>query len=79
MQRRLATHIFPFAVGLLALGIAVIELAPQATGQTGDGWTTLLDDKTMGDWNKVGESRRRGGRRQEDQSGPSLSRQQGPL
>ena len=59
MQRRLATHIFPFAMGLLASLISAIELAPQATGQTGDGWTTLLDDKTMGDWNKVGESNSR--------------------
>ena len=56
MQRRLATHIFPFAMGLLALGISTIQLAPPATGQSGDGWTMLLDDKTMGDWNKVGES-----------------------
>jgi hypothetical protein len=51
-----ARKMFPFAMGLLALAIAVIELAPQATGQTGDGWTTLLDAKTMGDWNKVGVS-----------------------
>ena len=41
MQRRLATHIFPFAMATLALLVSAIELAPQATGQTGDGWTTL--------------------------------------
>ena len=29
---------------------------PQASGQTGPGWVTLLDDKDMGDWNHVGET-----------------------
>ena len=28
----------------------------QAVGQSGDGWTILLDGKTMGDWDRVGES-----------------------
>ena len=40
----------------MVLAGAATQLVPQAAGQTGDGWTTLLDDKNMGDWNKVGES-----------------------
>jgi hypothetical protein len=31
-------------------------LIPQASGQTGEGWVTLLDEKDMGDWNLVGET-----------------------
>jgi hypothetical protein len=29
---------------------------PQASGQTGEGWVTLLDDKNMGDWDRIGET-----------------------
>ena len=39
-------------VALLAAGFAAIQLVPQAVGQTGPGWVTLTDGKTMGDWNK---------------------------
>jgi Domain of Unknown Function (DUF1080) len=55
-MHRARMHTFAFAVGLLVLAGAATQLVPQAAGQTGDGWTTLLDDKNMGDWNKVGES-----------------------
>jgi hypothetical protein len=41
-------------IGLFA--IVAIGLISPASSQTGPGWVTLLDDKTMGDWNKVGES-----------------------
>ena len=43
-------------VALLAAGFAAIQLAPQAVGQTGPGWVTLTDGKTMGDWNSTGEA-----------------------
>ena len=41
---------------LLTAGFAAIELAPQAVGQTGPGWVTLTDGKTMGDWMNTGEA-----------------------
>jgi hypothetical protein len=45
----------------LALAIATAMLGisyftTRTSAQTGDGWITLLDSKTMGDWNQVGES-----------------------
>ena len=43
------------AAGLLAAALAA-QFSPGASGQTGEGWITLLDSKNMGDWNKVGES-----------------------
>jgi hypothetical protein len=53
---RLSARAFALAAGLAAFGLAAIHLAPGASGQTGDGWVTLLDSKTMGDWNQVGEA-----------------------
>src|SRR5262245_19714686 len=53
---RCAKLIFPFVVGALLLATAGEDVDPQASAQAGEGWTTLLDDKNMGDWNKVGES-----------------------
>lgn len=44
------------SVALLTAGFAAIELAPQAVGQTGPGWVTLTDGKTMGDWTSTGEA-----------------------
>jgi hypothetical protein len=41
-----------FAAGLIAAAAAG-SLAP-AIGQSGPGWTTLVDAKTMGDWDRVG-------------------------
>src|SRR6476659_62372 len=43
-------------VALLAAGFAAIQLGPQAVGQTGPGWVTLTDGKTVGDWNSTGEA-----------------------
>ena len=61
-------------VGLLAFAFLAFPHVNTASGQAGDGWITLLDGKTMGDWDQVGESQlaargRRGGRRQADQQG----------
>jgi hypothetical protein len=46
---------------VLALGLAIASLAGgpftrSASGQTGEGWITLLDGTKMGDWNQVGET-----------------------
>lgn len=43
-----------FAVTVLILGAA--HFATPASAQSGEGWITLLDGKTMGDWNQVGET-----------------------
>jgi Domain of Unknown Function (DUF1080) len=47
---------YALVVGLVAVTFGAINLIPQAMSQTGPGWVTLLDDKTMGDWDKVGEA-----------------------
>ena len=41
-----------FVAGVAAF--AAIYSVPKTAGQTGPGWTVLLDDKTMGDWDRVG-------------------------
>ena len=51
MQRSLL-----FAIGLIIAITAASQFSRQASSQSGDGWVTLLDSKTMGDWNQVGES-----------------------
>ncbi len=46
-------------LGLAVAGLATLALgaaAPSAIAQTGPGWVTLLDGKTMGDWDRVGET-----------------------
>lgn len=45
-----------FAFGLIALAFAAIPAAPPSMGQSGPGWTMLIDGKSMGDWDRVGES-----------------------
>jgi hypothetical protein len=46
-----------FVLGLgLTVAVVVAGLAPPSAGQAGPGWTILVDDKTMGEWNKVGET-----------------------
>jgi Domain of Unknown Function (DUF1080) len=42
--------------GLLAIGIVVFGAATYTSGQSGEGWVTLLDGKNMGDWIRVGET-----------------------
>jgi hypothetical protein len=55
-MQRVSTRTFALAVGLAVTTFAAVQFSPGASGQTGDGWVTLLDSKTMGDWNQVGES-----------------------
>ncbi len=54
-------HHLPKSLVALAAGFAVagslsLPVPPPASAQSGPGWTTLVDDKTMGDWNQVGEA-----------------------
>jgi hypothetical protein len=55
-MQRLSNRVFAGVIGLAILTFAAVHLMPQASGQTGEGWVTLLDDKNMGDWNHVGET-----------------------
>ena len=43
-------------LGLTVGAVAVTGLARESAGQSGPGWTILLDDKTLGEWDKVGET-----------------------
>ena len=44
------------AFALMMAAVAGSPFVPTASGQTGEGWTTLLDGTKMGDWNQVGET-----------------------
>jgi hypothetical protein len=55
-MQRASTRAFALVTGLIAVAFAAIQLAPQAAAQSGPGWVTLFDGKTMGDWNKYGET-----------------------
>jgi len=48
--------IVALALGLITVAFGATLLVPHASGQTGEGWVTLLDGKNMGEWNKVGET-----------------------
>lgn len=47
---------FALAGFLAAAGFAAVQFSPPAAGQTGPGWVTLVDGKSMGDWNIIGEA-----------------------
>ena len=55
-MQRVSTRAFALAVGLMVAVLAVAQFSNRAASQTGDGWVTLVDSKSMGDWNQVGES-----------------------
>jgi hypothetical protein len=55
-MQRVSTRTFALAIGLVIMAFAAVQFSPGASGQTGEGWITLLDSKTMGEWNQVGES-----------------------
>jgi len=55
-MQSVSTRTFALATGLVIMALAAVQFSPGASGQTGEGWVTLLDSKTMGDWNQVGES-----------------------
>jgi hypothetical protein len=53
-MQRLTACAIALSTGLLSL--IAIQTVPPAVGQTGPGWTTLLDNTKMGEWDRVGES-----------------------
>jgi hypothetical protein len=42
--------------GIAVVTFAAVQFTPQASGQSGPGWVTLVDGKTMGDWDHVGDA-----------------------
>lgn len=55
-MRRASTGVLGLVTGLIVVVFAAVYLSPQASGQTGPGWITLLDGKNMGDWDRAGEA-----------------------
>jgi hypothetical protein len=55
-MRRLSARAFAYLAGMTVIAFAAIHFAPQALSQSGPGWVTLVDGKTMGDWDRVGET-----------------------
>jgi len=55
-MQRASTRSFARAIGLLVVAVAAIQFAAPASAQTGPGWITLVDGKTMGDWDHVGKT-----------------------
>jgi hypothetical protein len=55
MMRRVSIGVFALAAGLLIA--VVIHAVPRAAAQTGPGWISLFDGKTIGpEWDRVGET-----------------------
>jgi len=55
-MQRVSTRAFALAVGLI-IAAAAIHAAPRAAAQTGPGWVSLFDGKTIGsEWDRVGET-----------------------
>ena len=54
-MRRVLNTIAVLGAGLAA-ALTLAPLPQSALGQSGPGWTTLLDGKTMGDWTQTGEA-----------------------
>jgi hypothetical protein len=42
--------------GLLVFGLTAFSFSPDASGQSGSGWISLFDGKTVGDWDRTGET-----------------------
>ena len=56
MMQRVSTRAFALAVSLI-IAAAAIHGAPRAAAQTGPGWVSLFDGKTIGsEWDRVGET-----------------------
>jgi hypothetical protein len=56
IMQRVMNCAFAVAAGLAAAAFATFGVVRDSAGQSGPGWTILVDDKTMGEWDKVGET-----------------------
>jgi Domain of Unknown Function (DUF1080) len=55
-MQRVSARTFALVMGLAVVSFAATQLSTRASGQSGDGWSTLLDSKNMGEWDRVGET-----------------------
>jgi hypothetical protein len=51
-----SSRVSAWAIGLIIVIFATLNLNPQASAQTGEGWTILLDESNMGEWDRLGET-----------------------
>jgi hypothetical protein len=56
IMQRLSNGTLALALGLAVAATAAIVPAQRSAGQPGQGWTILVDDKSFGEWDKVGDS-----------------------
>lgn len=45
-----------FALAIIFTTFALVQATPSVFAQTGEGWATLLDGESMGDWDSVGDT-----------------------
>ena len=56
-MQRVSTRAFALAAGFIIAVAAIHTTTPSAVGQTGPGWISLFDGKTIGDeWERAGEA-----------------------
>ena len=55
-MRQASIRAVTLATGLFVAAVTAVHNAPPTFAQTGEGWIILLDEKNMGDWDKVGET-----------------------
>lgn len=52
----LSSRAIAFALAIIFTTFAFIQVTPSVFAQTGEGWSTLLDGESMGDWDSVGDT-----------------------
>ena len=52
----IATRALVLALGLTGAALLATQTVQPALSQSGEGWIQLFDGKTLGDWDRVGES-----------------------
>src|SRR5262249_22070632 len=56
LREDIMTRVFATFAAIALAGTAAVQLASQATGQTGPGWTQVFDGKSLSGWDQVGEA-----------------------
>jgi hypothetical protein len=55
-MRQASIRVLILTAAFFIAAFAATQGAPPASAQSGEGWTILLDEKNMGDWDQVGET-----------------------
>jgi hypothetical protein len=56
MNTGLNTRALTIVVAMLAVALAALQAPGSAVSQPGPGWITLVDGKSMGDWDRIGDA-----------------------